>query len=98
NRLKDGSSGDNTYFSKVSGNKLISGRNIFFDNGEPQVAHQPSLQQFKYYDFGNPVGYDQTYEFTPTPNSTLLVLVVPQNGGHTTVPTPTVTAQGQFVA
>jgi hypothetical protein len=98
NMLKDGTSGDNQYFTKISGNRLISGRNLFFDNGESPVAHTPMLHQARWYDFGNAVPNLQTYDFTPTPNSTLLVLLAPQAAAHTTTPTPTITAKGQYVA
>ena len=98
NLLQLGTAGDLQYLTKVSGNRLISGRHLFFDNGESPVAHQPMMHVFKWSDFGSAVPSLKTLEFTPTPGSTLLVLLAPQNAANTTTPTPTITAKGQYVS
>ena len=98
NYFVEGISGDNAYFTRTFDNKLLDGTHLFFDNGETiGTPHVPALLKYRYNELGGgPLASVDTYEYTPTPLSTQLILVGVQNAGHQTVQNPTVTAVGQY--
>lgn len=85
------------FFTSTRGNKLLDGTPILFDEGGTPVVGQPCFLKMRYNELGGGfLPQQQTWEFTPSPNSTLLVLVGCVNAGHGTAQTPVVTSQGQF--
>jgi len=89
---------DMAYFTKVNDNRRLSDNSpTFFDEGGTPVATQPYFHKMRYNELGGGILDSMpTYEFTPTPNSTVLVFVGIVNGGHATTQAPTVTAIGQY--
>jgi hypothetical protein len=67
------------------------------DDGMTRVSGQPMLHKYRFSESnGNSRESMDTWKFTPSPNSTMLVFVGVQNEGHGTAPSPSVTAVGQY--
>jgi hypothetical protein len=102
NYLMRGSAGyvdDTAYFSKTFDNKLFDGTPVpdLMDEGAPSVSTEPHLIKTCWNNFGGgAMEYLNTWEFTPSPNSTLFVFAGIVQGGHSTTQAPTVTVTGQY--
>jgi hypothetical protein len=92
-----GLASDMAYFTQSHGNRLLDGTPILMDDGQPAVTGVPRLLKLRYNELGGGfLDSQQTYEFVPTPNSTLFVFAAVQNAAHTSTQDPTVTAVGQY--
>lgn len=96
NKFQRGQAGDLQYFTEVTANKYLNGRD-FVGGGTPiadRVTGEPCVLT------GFSSGFDgygdipesiETWEFTPSDSSTLFLLHGVRNGAHTTAVSPTIT-------
>lgn len=88
---------DAAYFTKTWNNRLLDGTPILMDEGTLPVPTEPVLLKMRWNsDGGGAQEFLDTYEFAPSPNSTLLLFAGVVQGGHTTAPAPVVTVVGQY--
>ncbi len=99
NRFQIGDVTDLQYFTRTFGNKLLDDTPLFGDEGAARVVGQPCLLKYRFNDSGGgALSSQQTFYFTPTPESTLLVFVAAKQGGHTTAQNVAISVEGDDVA
>lgn len=98
NKFDLGIVSENTYFTKTHGNRLLSGHPILGDEGGTPVANQPILHKYAYNEVGHSaaVGAQSTFEFIPSPNSTLFIFANITNGSHANTQAPQISVVGQY--